>query len=123
MPKLIIIGAGTFEVPSGKRLVKAIEGCGVNIGHRCGGQARCTTCRVHFEAGEPERMTEAEYAKLKERDLLGEVRLSCQIIADHDMTVEPLMRVADMGWPDPGPEPKDTIEPEPVWRTKKELIG
>ena len=121
MPTLKIEGTGTCDVPDGKRLVKAIEACGVDIGHRCGGKARCTTCRVRFLDGEPETMTRAEYDKLTERELLGQVRLSCQIVADHDMHVEALMRVADMGWDDPGPEPADTVEPEPKWYPKNEL--
>ncbi len=121
MPTLTIQGAGSFEVPEGRRLVRAIEECGIDIGHRCGGKARCTTCRVRFSAGEPEAMTQAEYDKLKERELLGQVRLSCQILTAGDMTVEPLQRVATMGWPDPGSAPADAIDPEPVWRTKAEL--
>ena len=122
MPILTIQGVGTFEVPEGRRLVKAIEACGVDIGHRCGGKARCTTCRVRFIEGEPERMTQAEHDKLKERELLGKVRLSCQVQANHAMTVEPLMRVSQEGWSDPGPEPADTIEPDPIWRSKSEMM-
>ena len=103
MPTLNIEGSGSCEVEAGKRLVLAIEDCGIDIGHRCGGQARCTTCRVRFLDGEPEAMTQAEHAKLEDRGLLGEVRLSCQIAVDADMTVEPLMRVAQMGLDRPRP--------------------
>ena len=85
MPKLTVEGYGTFEVPEGKRLVLAVEqDAGVDILHACGGNARCTTCRVEFISGEPTAMTEAEKTKLAERGLTG-VRLSCQIVADHDM--------------------------------------
>ena len=46
------------EVPDGKRLVLAIEqDAGVDVLHACGGNARCTTCRVEFIDGEPQRMT------------------------------------------------------------------
>lgn len=121
MPELTIEGYGTFDVAAGRRLVKAIESCGVDIGHRCGGKARCTTCRVRFVSGEPEAMTAAEHAKLKERGLLGEARLSCQILATAPMHVEVLVRVADMGWTDPGPEPADMVEPEAVWHPKAAL--
>ena len=56
MPKLEVEGRGTFDVPEGKRLVLAIEkNAGVDILHRCGSYARCTTCRVEFLAGEPSR--------------------------------------------------------------------
>ena len=64
MPKLIIEGFGEFEVPKGTRLVRAIEDSGVDILHRCGGNARCTTCRVKFHCCEPEKMTQAERDKL-----------------------------------------------------------
>ena len=50
MPKLTIEGAGTFDVKEGTKLVLAIEDNGVNILHRCGGKARCTTCRVEIIA-------------------------------------------------------------------------
>lgn len=123
MPILNIEGAGPCEADEGQRLVNAIEACGVDIGHRCGGKAKCTTCRVRFTEGEPEVMTRAEYAKLQERDLLGEVRLSCQIVVDRPMTVEPLMRTSEMGWPDPGPEPAVEVEPEAAWFTPSELEG
>ncbi len=122
MPLLTIEGSGSYEVQSGKRLVLAIESCGVDIGHRCGGKARCTTCRVHFKSGEPDTMTRAEYNKLKERELLDEVRLSCQILVDHDMTVETLMRVSEQGWADPGPQPSEEVEPEAVWFRREGLV-
>ena len=115
MPRLRVEGYGEFDVPSGTRLVRAIEGNGVDILHRCGGNARCTTCRVEFIAGEPARMTVAEYTKLKERDLLGKVRLSCQILCDHDMRVRVVNRLSTSGLPDPGPQPEDQITPPAEW--------
>ena len=60
MPTLTIDGTGAFDVPSGKRLVLAIEDAGVDILHACGGNARCTTCRIEFVSGEPTAMTQAE---------------------------------------------------------------
>lgn len=87
----------------------------MDILHRCGGFARCTTCRVEFVRGEPEQMTEAERSKLGERDLLGKVRLSCQILVDHDMAVRVVNTLAASGLPDPGPEPAAEITPEPEW--------
>lgn len=114
MPKLTINGK-SFDVEDGKRLVLAIEESGVNIGHRCGGHARCTTCQVEFESGEPDTITEAEYAKLEERDLLGKARLACQITCDHDMSVRPVMTLESEGWSDTGPEPEETVTPEAIW--------
>lgn len=120
MPKLTVTDK-TVDVPLGKRLVLAIEESGVNIGHRCGGFARCTTCRVEFEAGEPETMTRPEYNKLTERGLFGKVRLSCQIICDHDMSVRPIMTLESEGWTDTGPAPEPTVTPEAQWYPIEEL--
>jgi ferredoxin len=115
MPKLTVEGFPTIEVESGKRLVLAIEqDAGVDILHACGGNARCTTCRVEFISGEPERMTVAEKTKLEERGLAG-LRLSCQIQCDRDMTVRAVSRLAGSGRPDPGKTPEPTIQPPPEW--------
>lgn len=114
MPKLTVEGVGEFEVPSGKRLVLALEDeAGIDQLHACGGNARCTTCRVQFVAGEPEKMTAAEKNVLAARGLSG-VRLSCQIACDHDMTVEAISRLAGSGRKDAGSRPADTIQPQPV---------
>jgi len=121
MHELTIEGVGTFEVEEGTRLVRAIEDAGIDIGHRCGGQSSCTTCRVRFEEGEPNVMTEAEHGKLGDIDQLGNMRLSCQIVVDRDMTVEPLMTVEEQGWDDAGPEPAITVEPEPEWHPIEDL--
>jgi ferredoxin len=114
MPKLTVEGTGTFEVDAGQRLVLAIEQLGVDILHACGGNARCTTCRVEFLAGEPGRMTKAEQAALAARGLSG-VRLSCQIACDHDMTVRTTSRLAGSGRPNAGPAPESSITPPPEW--------
>jgi len=114
MPKLTVEGAGTFDVASGKRLVLAVEEAGVDILHACGGNARCTTCRVEFISGEPQQMTKAEKIRLEERALTG-VRLSCQIVCDHDMTVRAISRLEGSGRPDPGRTPEPTIQPPPEW--------
>lgn len=115
MHELTIEGVGTFEVEEGTRLVRAIEDAGVDIGHRCGGHASCTTCRVTFEEGEPGVMTEAEHDKLGDIGQLGNMRLSCQIVVDRDMTVKPLMTVSEQGWDDAGPDPAIVVEPEQEW--------
>lgn len=120
MPNLTIENQ-TLEVSAGKRLVLAIEEQGFNIGHRCGGSARCTTCRVEFQAGEPEVMTKAEYDKLVERGLFGQVRLSCQILCDHDIRVRPIMTKETENWPDTGPTPEPVVTPEVRWYPIEEL--
>ena len=118
MPKLTVENVGTFDVPQGKRLVLALEDeAKIDQLHACGGNARCTTCRVEFIAGEPDRMTQAEKAVLAARGLSG-VRLSCQIPCDHDMTVRVISRLAGSGRPDVGRRPDDQITPPPVWEPK-----
>ncbi|NQS91165.1 MAG: (2Fe-2S)-binding protein [Chloroflexi bacterium] len=111
MPQLIIEGVGEFEVQQGTRLVNALEDHGGDPLHRCGGNARCTTCRVEFLAGEPETMTEAEKSKLESQEKIGEFRLSCQCTVDQDMHVKVLMRFSDSNLEDPGPRPADHVTP------------
>jgi len=115
MPKLTVEGSGTFDVGADRRLVLGIEqDAHVDIMHACGGFARCTTCRVEFVAGEPNRWTQAEQAVLAARGLTG-VRLSCQITCDQDMTVRAISRLTGSGRPDPGPAPAASITPPPEW--------
>jgi ferredoxin len=114
MPKLRVEGVGEFEVPAGKRLVLALEDeAKVDQLHACGGNAKCTTCRVEFVAGEPATMTQAEQAVLAARGLTG-VRLSCQILCEADMAVKAISRLAGSGRPNAGARPADEIQPQPV---------
>src|SRR6187401_667450 len=118
MPKLTVEEVGQFEVPQGKRLVLALEqDAQIDQLHACGGNARCTTCRVQFVEGEPDSMTVAERDVLAARGLSG-VRLSCQILCDHDMQVRAISRLAGSGRPDAGKRPADEITPPAVWTTK-----
>lgn len=118
MPKLTVEGVGEFEVPAGKRLVLALtEEAGIDQLHACGGQARCTTCRVEFLAGEPDQMTVAEKNVLAAKGATG-VRLSCQIACDHDMTVRAISRFAGSGRKDAGSPVAAEIQPAPDWTTK-----
>jgi ferredoxin len=118
MPQLTVEGFTSVEVENGTRLVLAIEGAGVDILHACGGNARCTTCRVEFISGEPETMTVAERNVLAAKGVTG-VRLSCQILCDHDMTVRAISRLAGTGRPDPGGTPTPEIAPPPEWIPKE----
>lgn len=107
-----------IEAPDTKRLILVLVDGGIDILHRCGGLARCTTCRVQFIVGEPDTMTVAESEKLKEGENMGRFRLSCQILCDHEMTVEPLLSKKSEGLDDGGPRPMDDMTPDPVWTTK-----
>ena len=118
MPKLTVENVGAFDVPQGKRLVLALEDdAKVDQLHACGGNARCTTCRVEFVAGEPDKMTDAEKKLLAARALTG-IRLSCQIACDHDMTVRVISRLAGSGRKDAGSPVAAEIQPPPVWVDK-----
>jgi ferredoxin len=118
MPKLTVEEIGTFEVPEGKRLVNAlIDEAKIDQLHACGGNARCTTCRVQFTEGEPTKMTQAEKDLIAARGLAAHpgLRLSCQIACDHDMTLKAISRLAGSGRVDAGKRPGDDIQPPPVW--------
>lgn len=99
---LTVDGFGVFEVAHDTKLVNALEQNGIDVSHRCGGQAKCTTCRVKFHSTEPP-MGQPEHDSLEEDGVLGEFRLSCQIRVETAMHVEVLMRASDKGW-EPGPE-------------------
>jgi ferredoxin len=121
MPKLTVEEVGTFEVPLGKRLVNALtDEAKIDQLHACGGNARCTTCRVQFIAGEPQKMTHAEKDLLELRGLTAHagLRLSCQITCEHDMTVRAISRQAGSGRSTPGGRPEETIQPPPEWVSK-----
>lgn len=101
-------GIGRSSAPDGQRLVLAIMDAGVDILHRCGGNARCTTCRVQILDGNPGPMTDAERDKLATLDDLPEnMRLSCQVRCCDELSVRILRRLSenpDMG--DAGPQPE-----------------
>jgi len=120
MPVVTIQGEGSTTCAEGRRLVLAIEESGVDILHRCGGNARCTTCRVEILQGEPSPKTEAEIERLgRIADLPANVRLSCQVQVRSDLTVNVLRRLRDNpDMTDPGPEPIEwpadhPLPPEP----------
>ena len=68
-------------------------------------------------------MTQAEYAILSTRELVGQVRLSCQIVCDHDMSVHPVMTKDNQAaWEgNTGPAPEPTVTPEAKWYPKSEV--
>ncbi|GAK14068.1 2Fe-2S iron-sulfur cluster-binding protein [Geomicrobium sp. JCM 19039] len=107
MPQITVEGKGTFEVEEGKKLVLALEDNGIDILHRCGGNAKCTTCRCEVLAGDPGPIGEAEQ-EVRERRGIEEnhIRLSCQIRVQSDLTVKPI-RTASAEGLDAGPRPVD----------------
>ena len=121
MPTVKVNGQHLDVLPA-TRLVQAIENAGVDIGHRCGGKGRCTTCRVTFSLGEPDTYTRAEYTKLGLKPgVTPDYRLSCQILCEHEMDVSALMTLENQNWNDTGPALAEQVEPEAEWFTRGEL--
>ncbi len=109
MPTVTIHGEKPIQVDveAGKKLVLAIEDAGVDILHRCGGNSKCTTCRVEVLDGSVPPMGETEKERLaRESDLSPNVRLSCQVRVEADVTVRVINRSQQAGVP-PGPRPAD----------------
>src|SRR5918992_1367016 len=96
-------GTQNIDAPQGKKLVLVIEDAGIDILHRCGGNARCTTCRVEILEGNPGERGELERNRLAmEAELADNVRLSCQIRIQDDLKVRVINQASVRGM-DPGP--------------------
>jgi ferredoxin len=110
MPKILAetaTGPVDIDAPEGKKLVLVIEDAGIDILHRCGGNARCTTCRVEVLDGDPGEMGELERNRLSvEQELAPNTRLSCQIHVNTDLRVRVINQVSTRGL-DAGPRPLD----------------
>ena len=104
MPSVTVEGEKTIEAEAGKKLVLALEDGGIDILHRCGGNARCTTCRVEIVSGDVPPMSEAEREALEEPELIAKYRLSCQLRAENDLVVRVAKR-AHLEGIGPGPRP------------------
>ncbi len=114
MPKLTVEGYGEFEVETDSRLVLALtDVAGVDQLHACGGQGRCTTCRVEFLEGEPASMTAMEKETLTARGV-EDARLSCQVLCQQDMSVRIISRLEGSGRQDAGGRPDEELQPQPV---------
>lgn len=100
-------GPVPINAVEGQKLVLAIEDSGIDILHRCGGNARCTTCRVEIIAGDPGPILDAEKAILSTKEDLGDhTRLSCQVRVIDDLHVR-VVNQASVRNLDPGPRPVD----------------
>ncbi len=105
MPQITVEGEKTFEAETGKKLVLCIEDVGIDILHRCGGNAKCTTCRVEILSGDVPPMSEVEQNALQDPELIARYRLSCQIRVENDLTVRVANRAHIVGI-GPGPRPR-----------------
>jgi ferredoxin len=111
MPYVTVVGQGTFKVEKEKKLVLALEDNNIHILHRCGGKAKCTTCRVEISAGSYLDVTDTEKAAFSNKNIDYQIvedclRLSCQIHVIDDITVHPILTVENSGL-DAGPRPAD----------------
>lgn len=110
MPKIEAVtatGLNTFEAEEGRKLVLTIEDAGIDILHRCGGNARCTTCRVEVLAGDPGEMRELERNRLAmETGLAENVRLSCQVRVHDSLKIHVVNQASVKGIP-AGPRPTE----------------
>ena len=100
-------GTQAFDAEQGRKLVLALEDAGIDILHRCGGKAKCTTCRVEILAGDPGEIGDAERNRLAmETGLAENVRLSCQVHIIDDLKVRVTNQASVKGI-DAGPRPSD----------------
>ncbi len=110
MPRIIAEAAqGTisFDAEADRKLVLALEDNGVDILHRCGGNAKCTTCRVEILSGDPGEIGEPEKNVLATKtDLNDHTRLSCQIRVIDDLHVK-VVRQASVEGIDAGGRPTE----------------
>ncbi len=87
-----------FDVEPERKLVLALEDNGVDILHRCGGVAKCTTCRVDVIAGDPGEIGDAERDILATKaDLNERTRLSCQIRVMDALTIKVIRQASVEG--------------------------
>jgi ferredoxin len=108
VPTITAEGIATFEATPGRRLVLELMDNGVDVLHRCGGLAKCTTCRVEVLDGDTGEMTEREKTRLaREKELAPGTRLSCQILCHDDLNVRVLRRFSESDLSDPGPTPHE----------------
>ncbi len=107
MPTVSVNGVGDIVCAEGRRLVLGLEDAGIDILHRCGGNARCATCLVEIVDGTPSPITPAEEQRLAQiSERTESTRLSCQIQVRTDLSIEIARRLSDspeLG--DAGPRP------------------
>ncbi|WP_054957247.1 2Fe-2S iron-sulfur cluster-binding protein [Paenibacillus dakarensis] len=107
MPVIQVEGRQAIEVEEGKKLVLALEDEGVDMLHRCGGNARCTTCAVEVLAGDAGEMGEAEAACREKKGIENpSTRLSCQVRVQGDMSIRLIKTIESTGL-EPGPRPQE----------------
>jgi len=127
MPKITVVDfmgevQKEITVESGTKLLKALIDNETDIVHTCGGNAKCTTCRVTIRKGVPTKETQAQQERFEKRIKAGAsqfdhpaVFLSCQVLVENDMTVSVSETFNRTIHDSHGKEPVDEITPDPVW--------
>ena len=107
MTTVMVEGEKSIEVEAGRKLVLAIEDAGIDILHRCGGVAKCTTCRVQVLSGDAGPMLDLERNRLLQDASFGpDIRLSCQVRVEEDLSVRVIARASTSNMT-PGTRPQD----------------
>lgn len=100
-------GTVSFDAQAGRKLVLELEDNGIDMLHRCGGNARCTTCGIEVVEGEAGAKTEAEIAVITAKGIDNpSFRLSCQIRCENDLSVKVLRQASTSGL-EPGTRPEE----------------
>jgi ferredoxin len=127
MPKVTVVDfmgdvQKEFEVESGTKLLKALIDHEVDIVHSCGGNAKCTTCRVTIHKGVPTKKTQAQQNLFERLIKSGQpqfdhpaVFLSCQVVVENDMTVSASEPFNSVIHDSRGKDTEDKVTPDPVW--------
>ena len=75
------------RVPPGTTLFSAAHWIGLPIDSTCGGRGTCGKCKVRI-VGKPTEATDADHRELRQDEIAGGWRLSCQAHIHEDMTCE-----------------------------------
>jgi len=89
----------TVSVPRGWTVLEASRAFRIPHASMCGGQARCSTCRVRVTAGEnfcPSPKA-AELATLHQIGATPDIRLACQLRPQGSISVVPLIHAEQLG--------------------------
>jgi adenylate cyclase len=97
MPRVRYLDGPTFDLEPGETVLEASIRGGIDHRHACGGNARCSTCRIEVLEG----IEHCPEARLSERVVLAihrlapPVRLACQLRPEGDLKVRVLLRESD----------------------------
>jgi adenylate cyclase len=95
----ILYPSRTVSVPRGWTVLEASRAFHIPHASMCGGQARCSTCRVRVTAGENfcPAPKAAELATLRQIGATPDIRLACQLRPQGSISVVPLIHTEHLG--------------------------